>query len=103
MSTRSCITFKDDREEFSVYRHCDGYPDGKHGVLAAIESAKEYAWPLPRFEPSDFAAAFIAATKPKGGGNVYVTGGEDCHGDLAYSYTVTCSNGQIAVETKSVR
>lgn len=101
MSTRSCITFKDEHDEFSVYRHCDGYPDGEHGVLAAIKKAAPYAWELPRFEAGDYAAAFIRATKERGG-NVYVTGGRDSHGDLAYAYTVTCKNGQISVKTAEV-
>jgi len=62
MSTRAMYTFKDEYGVVHVYKHHDGYPEG--GV-AWIANARNYAWPLPRFEADDFAAAFVAANKPK--------------------------------------
>lgn len=95
MSTRAVITFKDEHDEFSVYKHHDGYPDG---VMPAITAAKELAWDLPRFEACDFAAAFIAANKRKRGGGIYCTTGPDAHGDLAYHYVVTARGVSLVVE-----
>ena len=86
MSTRAVITFydaDDDTEMYSVYQHSDGYPDG---VLPNMVAAAEYAWPLPRYEPMDFAAAYIAANKDKGGGGIYCTSGN--HSDIDYRYHV---------------
>ncbi len=44
----------------TVYKHRDGYPSG---AAQAIEAALPCAWPLPRFEPDEFAAAFVRANK----------------------------------------
>lgn len=67
MSTRSVITFYDHasgpRNLFHIYKHSDGYPYGKHGIVQAIKNAEDYAWPLPRFEAGEYAAAFVAANK----------------------------------------
>jgi hypothetical protein len=60
MSTRACYTFRSDQESFHVYKHSDGYPSG---AAEWIEAALQYAWPLPRFEADEFAAAFVAANK----------------------------------------
>ncbi len=65
MSTRACCRFIDpdltDPEVVTVYKHSDGYPDG---AVCWITKALEHAWPLPRFEADEFAAAFVAANKP---------------------------------------
>ena len=65
MSTRACYRFIDpaltDPEVVTVYKHSDGYPDG---AVCWITKALEHAWPLPRFEADEFAAAFVAANKP---------------------------------------
>jgi hypothetical protein len=65
MSTRACYRFIDpdtnDPEVVTVYKHSDGYPDG---AVCWISKALEHAWPLPRFEADEFAAAFVAANKP---------------------------------------
>jgi hypothetical protein len=38
MSTRCTINFGEGRSATAkVYRHCDGYPDGPHGVLADLD------------------------------------------------------------------
>ena len=66
MSTRACYRFISPEGPDSwagvvtVYKHSDGYPEG---AARWIEAALEYAWPLPRFENDDFAAAFVAANK----------------------------------------
>lgn len=62
MSTRALYTFRseDGSEEFHVYKHHDGYPTG---AADAIVAALEFAWPLPRYEADEFAAAFVAANK----------------------------------------
>ena len=68
MGTRAVYFFEDrhnDDSYYGVYKHYDGYPQG---AAAHIEDAKAYAWPLPRWEADEFAAAFVAANKnPKGG------------------------------------
>jgi acylphosphatase len=67
MSTRATYTFRDnsgnslDGGPIHVYKHHDGYPTG---AAQWIEAALDHAWSLPRFEASDFAAAFVAANKP---------------------------------------
>jgi hypothetical protein len=62
MSTRALYTFRSDdgTEEYHVYKHSDGYPTG---AADAICAALPFAWPLPRYEADEFAAAFVAANK----------------------------------------
>lgn len=93
MSTGASFEFKDKYDSYLVYKHCDGYPSG---AADSIKGALLYAWELPRFEASDFAAAFIAANKTHGGGNIYcvVEPGLDVH----YRYIVTCEDGRLMVE-----
>ena len=73
MGTRSLYKFIDKEGSFEVYKHWDG--DCENSALF-IKRALEYAWPLPRFEASDFSATFIAANKEKGGGDVYISNNE---------------------------
>ena len=67
MGTRAVYFFEDSDGVYSAYKHYDGYPSG---AADFIENAKEYAWPFPRFEADEFAAAFVAANKAKKGGEV---------------------------------
>ena len=66
MSTRACYRFfpnngpNDWPGVVTVYKHSDGYPSG---AAKAIEAALPHAWPLPRFEPDEFAAAFVRGNK----------------------------------------
>jgi hypothetical protein len=66
MSTRACYRFfpnngpNDWPGVVTVYRHNDGYPSG---AAKAIEAALPHAWPLPRFEPDEFAAASVRGNK----------------------------------------
>jgi len=96
MSTRAVITFIDERDTFHVYKHHDGYPLSEHGVIAAIQKAMPLAWTLPRFEASEFACAFIAANKTRGGG-LYLTGNWNQHGDLDYRYEVRRDSAELYV------
>lgn len=120
MSTRAMYTFYDDAGgpdsgPIHVYKHHDGYPEG--GV-AWIANARNYAWELPRFEASDFAAAFVAANKLKrgpdenayngwrdAGGGVRLCNVEyayDFAADADYHYVVTAKAGEVHVEIYAV-
>lgn len=90
MSTRAVYTFKDERDSFAVYKHYDGYPEG---AVEFIKNALDFAWGGGRFEASDLSAAFVAANKGKGGGDVYLTKGHTRHGDLDYDYVIYYKNG----------
>jgi len=69
MSTRATYTFVEtggvDQKYYHVYKHHDGYPEGAAKWIAA---ALDYAWPLPRYEADELAAAFVAANKDGSGG-----------------------------------
>ena len=67
MGTRAIYIFEDENEEVWAYKHYDNYP---RGAANFIEEAKAYAWPFPRFEADEFAAAFVAANKNPRGGEV---------------------------------
>ncbi len=95
MGTRAVITFKSMTESFAVYVHTDGVPEN---IIPALQSAKQYAWPLPRFEAEDFAAAFIAAHKPPCGGAIYCTTCAADHDNLAFHYVVTADGASLFVE-----
>jgi hypothetical protein len=105
MGTRAVYTFKDRHESFSVYKHYDGYPTSMGagtGALGFIQAAKEFAWDLPRFEASDFAAAFIAANKQPGGGDVYMTKSYKDHMDLEYRYEIEANEKKLFVKIYQV-
>jgi hypothetical protein len=66
MSARACYRFwplDDWPGVVTVYQHQDGDPAG---AAKAIEAALAFAWPLPRYECEEFAAAFVAANKWSG-------------------------------------
>ena len=92
MSTRCNLIIEDAFDRIQLYRHGDGYPNGSCGVLATLEQALPYAWPIPRFEANDFAAATIRAWKNKGGGYVYIDGSprgwEMIHEDVEWVYVI---------------
>ena len=95
MSTRAVITFKDTftQERHSVYQHCGGYPSG---VLVGLQQAETLAWPLPRFEANDFAAAYVAANKT-GGGGIRLCKSPASVGDAAFRYSVTFRAGSLQI------
>jgi hypothetical protein len=98
MGTRAVYTFIDEDDRHSVFKHWDGYPKW---ACRFIANALELAWPLPRFEADEYAAAFVAANK-KEPGNLRLTSGPDAHGDLAYTYEIRCRGGQLHVRIDQV-
>lgn len=98
MSTRAVYSFIDDSHIYHVYKHHDGYLSG---ACDAIEAATSNAWKLPRFEPDEFGAAFIAANKDSAGG-IRLTNGPDEHGDLAYRYEVRAATDALHVTAYEV-
>ena len=89
MSTRCTITFVEGKNKYTIYQHCDGYPDGPHGVVATVKAVAESGkvWELPRFEADEFAAGYIAVCKT-GQGNHRVFNSPKESGDAAFNYTV---------------
>ena len=89
MATRSNIIVQDEYSRIQVYRHWDGYPKA---VIPELKEALEFAWPLPRFEADDFAAAIVRAWKNEGGGHIRIDGNpkafEMVHGDTEYVYVI---------------
>ena len=103
MSTRAMYTFMDNSTTVHVYKHHDGYPEG---AIDFIGASIPYAWELPRFEASDFAAAFVAANKHNGGGGVRLCGTDikdpwDFACDVEFHYTITLNNDVIWVQIDS--
>lgn len=94
MGTRAVITFIDEDNTFHVYKHWDGNPES---ILGCIEAAKVFAWELPRFEVDEFAAAFIAANKCKGGGDIRLTHNYEDHPDIEYRYEVRSTDCGLEV------
>jgi hypothetical protein len=102
MATRACYRFIPENSSkkvrvITVYKHYDGYPSG---AADAITNALPHAWPLHRFEPDEFAAAFIAGNK-MGPGGVYLvpSGGAKAYRayDAAYLYDITCRKGELLI------
>jgi len=63
MSTRALYSVFDGSAKLpaaNIYIHHDGYPSG---ALDHIKAALRFAWPLPRFEADEFAAALCAGRK----------------------------------------
>jgi hypothetical protein len=98
MGTRAVYTFIDAEERHSVYQHWDGYPIW---ACRFIENALHLAWPLPRFEADEFAAAFVAANKQQAG-NIRLTAGPDNYGDLLFAYEIRCQGGRLHVSIFAV-
>ena len=100
MSTRACYTFRcrDARDVFHVYKHHDGYP---RWALQFIQNTFTggKAWPLPRFEADEAAAAFVVANK-SGPGGVRLSHGPDTHPDIEYQYLVEVEDGAVQVEVR---
>ena len=107
MSTRAVLTFVDTDNQFHVYKHGDGFPGGKWGQIACLKRALAYAFPLPRFEADDFAAAYVAANKAKGkkyhdqllqGGDVRLTTHWSAHPDIEFRYVVYAAEAGLMVK-----
>lgn len=93
MSTRAVYTFIDNDSTYHVYKHHDGY---EKGALEFITKALKFAWELPRFEASEFSAAFVAANKTKGG-DVYLTTSWEAHNDLSFRYEIRFQNDELHI------
>jgi|TARA_R110000744_G_scaffold41783_1_gene94773 hypothetical protein len=95
MGTRASITFEDAHNSFTIYQHWDGDPET---IARNVERSKMFAWNLPRFEASDFAAAYVAANKEQGG-NIRLLKVEAhvCY-DTQHDYLVTCDSGFLNIK-----
>lgn len=84
MSTRCQVKVKeykvdDDKEAFTLYHHCDGYPSAMVPLLAA---AYQPEWKHGRIGK---AAAFILAEDPDG---YEMEQGHELHGDIEWYYVL---------------
>lgn len=84
MSTRAIYTFKGFGETHHVFKHHDGYLSG---AADALSNALAYAWELPRYEPDEFAAAFVAGNKQSPGG-VRLAKTQTAFCDVEYAYVI---------------
>jgi len=66
MSTRGMFTIKgkNGKDSFNIYKHHDMYPEGAAAVIRMAFDV--FAWPLPRYESDELAAAIVAAAKCSG-------------------------------------
>lgn len=104
MSTRALFSFKDSDSLITVYKHYDGYPE-KRGAYGFIAKAVGFAWELPRFEADDFAAAFVAANKKQGGGDIRLLSADATNGDvlgIEYEYTITAEKDCLRVDCRDL-
>jgi hypothetical protein len=86
MGTRAIYTFKGFGEVYHVFVHYDGYPAGAADYFRrTLEGGR--IWGLPRYEPDEFAAGFVASIKDKGG-NVRIASKRTSYCDVEYGYTV---------------
>lgn len=99
MSTRATISVIDENDHFDIYRHHDGYPEGPHGVVNDIGKAMYRAWPEPRFEAGDMAAAIVSVMKTKSG-SIYLTRDATRHIDRDFHYEISQINRSIRIVIK---
>ena len=84
MSTRAIYTFKGFGETHHVFKHHDGYLSG---AAVALENAIQLAWSAPRYEPDEFAAAFVSGNKQSPGG-VRLAKSQTAFCDVEYAYVI---------------
>lgn len=84
MSTRAIYTFKGFGETHHVFKHHDGYLSG---AAVALESAIQLAWCAPRYEPDEFAAAFVSGNKQAPGG-VRLARSQTAFCDVEFAYVI---------------
>ena len=84
MSTRAIYTFKGFGETYHVFKHHDGYLSG---AAVALENAIQLAWGAPRYEPDEFAAAFVSGNKQSPGG-VRLAKSQTAFCDVEYAYVI---------------
>lgn len=71
MAINCNIIVEDDHYKIKLFRRWNCYPDV---VLPELQMALPFAWSLPRFEATDFAAAIVRAWKEIGGGDIRIMG-----------------------------
>lgn len=95
MSTRACYIFKDEHGSHTVYVHSDGYPSWAWQYFRdTIKSG--LAWPLPRWEASEFSTAFVAVNKTRPG-SVRLIDRWNRQADIAYLYKLSMSKGNVLI------
>lgn len=106
MSTRGLYSFVGDGQTYHVYKHSDNYPEGEHGGIGSILRTLSAAWPLPRFEADEFAAAFIAVNKDGPGSVRLLASGawkDVASSDIEYRYEIFTKHGQLTVRVFDVQ
>lgn len=95
MSTRSQIGFYDTDEQplekpsTIVYRHCDGYPDTEHGVVATVLPIIKEFIEGRGFWDIEYLPAWVVAKLKEDFLNIGICGRDhDLHGDIEYYYAV---------------
>jgi hypothetical protein len=87
MGSRSIIAFRkadatDANDDVYVYQHWTSAPEQ---IGKQLEGALAYAWPLPRYEHDDMAAAFVRHVKNEMGNVRIVPRWDSIHGcDFKY-------------------
>lgn len=99
MGSRSIIAFAPADAENAddyvyVYQHWTSSPEE---IGKQLEGALAYAWPLPRYEHDDMAAAFVRHVKQEGGGVRIVPRWDSLHG-CDFKYVVTHKGGDGVFE-----
>ena len=94
MGYRSIIAFREADDDAGhndvfVYQHWTSAPED---IGSQLEGALAYAWPLPRYEHDDMAAAFVRHVKRDGGG-VRILPRWDSIGGCDFVYLVTHNSG----------
>lgn len=98
MATRAVYTFKDHNGAYHVFKSYDNYPSmAKQHILNAVLSA----YPLPRFEASEFGASFIYSNKDQG--DVNLSHHYTAHTNLDYRYEITFDGSNLIVSAFVVR
>jgi hypothetical protein len=91
-----------------IYRHCDGYPDGEHGVMAMLRPlVLSFLKHRGYFDPFYLSAQIIAAQieKTRSGPTDFLGCGVEAytdgqlHGDIEFLYVIT----KDAIEVRNVR
>lgn len=94
MGSRSIIAFReadaaDTSNDVYVYQHWTSSPED---IGKQLEGALAYAWPLPRYEHDDMAAAFVRHVKTEVGG-VRIVPRWDRYLGCDFLYLVTHNSG----------
>ena len=96
MGTRAIYTFEDGEIERHIFVHYDGYPTGAASYFKQWLDTN-YSWTLPRFEPDEAAAGFVAAIKT-GPGNVRICHGRFDYSDVEFGYRLFTLRGELHVQ-----